>query len=92
MSCKRCGKCCKSVFFALKDVPIGEDNREIRKWAEYHGVNVMKYGIEGKDYLAINIDKECIFLVDEGNGFTSCAIHGKHPQVCKDYFCKDSND
>ena len=90
MICNRCGKCCKSTFFALCDVPVNKDTREIGRWASYHGVKTMKYPIDGIDYLAVSLPNPCQFL-EEKDGKCSCIIYDKRPQVCKDYWCKAHN-
>lgn len=90
MNCNRCGTCCKQTFFALRDVPVEKDTREIARWASYHGVKVGKYPIDGVEYLSINIPGECQFLVTKEDGTTECAIYISRPELCKKYFCKKS--
>lgn len=84
--CKRCGNCCKSVTFALKDVPVNDDKREIGKWASYHNVEVMKHQIMGTEYLAIKIPGDCKFLT-KNNDIYECTIYEQRPEVCKRFIC-----
>ena len=86
MHCNRCGKCCQSTFFALRDVPVNKDTREIGRWASYHGVKTMKYPIDGIDYLAVSLPNPCQFL-EEKDGKCSCIIYENRPNVCKEYYC-----
>lgn len=86
MGCLRCGVCCKQTFFVLRDVPVEQDEREIAKWAMYHGVKVMRYGIDGVDYLAVSLPGVCRYLIEKDGEF-SCAIYRQRPKVCQDYFC-----
>jgi len=85
--CNRCGLCCRSTFFALKDVPVDKDTREIGRWASYHGVDVMKYPIDGIEYLAVSLPGVCKNLI-EVDGVCICGIYDTRPNVCKEYFCK----
>ena len=86
--CQRCGLCCKSTFFALTDVHYDDDIKEIGRWAQYHGVQITRYTVDGIDRLGINIPGECKFLVKDNDGMYSCAIYEKRPEICKQYFCK----
>ena len=86
-TCKRCGNCCRSTFFALMNTPYDKDEREVGKWAMYHGVETARHRSNGIDYLAISLPGDCKYLI-ETDGVCSCKIHNDRPIVCKDYYCK----
>jgi Fe-S-cluster containining protein len=92
MTCKRCGTCCKSLFFARKDILYDRDEKEIARLAEYHYVKTMKYvAPDGKAYLAFKYPLPCIHLKEE-DGVCVCTIYDTRPVICKEYLCKKARE
>lgn|SRR4030042_4231629 len=87
LECERCGKCCKSTFLALGNIPIDGDTKEIGKWLLYHNIEPMKYKIGDQEVLAANIPLSCKYL-DMDADKCICKIYNDRPVVCKEYFCQ----
>ncbi len=92
MDCNRCGKCCINPILALHNIPIDKDINELGRWLSYHGCSPFKFNNGKEEVLAIRLKSKCEHLETKDGIFYTCKIYKTRPQVCKDYFCKESID
>lgn len=74
MPCKRCGTCCTRLRIQVR-------NEDARLFWNLHG-----FGNLGED-VVLGIEAPCRWLIDEGDGTTSCSHYGSRPEVCHSFLC-----
>jgi len=74
--CKQCGDCCKNLILPLTQYA----NDDVKKWLEYHGVEV----IDKNPFTYIKIPLKCSKLVNN-----KCSIYDTRPETCREYFCEN---
>jgi len=91
MACNRCGRCCMNPVVALHNLPVNGDKKEIGRWLQGHGVQIMKMDNGKEEVLAIQFNSICGHLAFEGNQ-TACRIYENRPVICREHICERAKD
>jgi len=86
--CKRCGKCCKEMFFTVDraDTPGGLDHLE---WARCHGLNIeFRRDDTNAKWWGVCLSKTCLELSVGNDGIATCSSYKERPDMCRDYSCR----
>lgn len=78
MSCDRCGRCCNTYKFVLKE------NKDMARFWRYHGFEVVFRDGEMDVYGA----SPCKHLTYGAGGKAECDIYVSRPQFCHDWLCE----
>jgi Fe-S-cluster containining protein len=76
MKCQRCGECCKSFNFSMKNI-----NADLKELLEAHYNKPM-------EEMTFVIEHKCEQL-KEGN---ECAIYEKRSKICREFWCEKAKN
>jgi Fe-S-cluster containining protein len=82
-TCRQCGRCCMTLFIALRNVPADGDEQELARWMALHHCEPMRYA-DGS--LAVQVPLVCQWLEHDGERYR-CRDYEHRPRVCREYQC-----
>ena len=86
MLCSQCGVCCKLFVINLSEEEYNSGNYK----TQFEEFGLIKDFIEaefsGANIITQKQDGSCIYQKDN-----KCSIHKTRPEVCRKFFCTDSN-